>query len=82
MQILATKLSGKGLPKAFNNILVDEIRESGDNLIRVNEAVGDILYHGMNVSIYTEILDDVLQGNVPPEFKDGLFALHKNVCSI
>lgn len=79
LQILANKLSLKNLPTAFNNILVEELLEKGDTLVRKNEAVGDVIYHGMNVSIYTEILEDVLQGNVPPEFAGGKFALLKDV---
>ncbi|CAL8141657.1 unnamed protein product [Orchesella dallaii] len=78
MLILANKLSLKNLPTAFNNILVEELLEKGDTLVRRNEAVGNVIYHGMNVSIYTEILEDVLQGNVPPEFAGGLFALLKD----
>lgn len=69
----------KRLPKAFNDILVDELREKGDSLVRRNEEIGNVIYHGMNVSIYTEILEDVLQGNVPPEYSNDKFALLKNV---
>lgn len=78
-QILANKLSAKRLPKAFNDILVDELTEKGETFVRRNEELGNILYYGMNVSVYTEILADVLQGNVPPEFQDGIFALFKGV---
>jgi lysosome membrane protein 2 len=77
MLILANKLAAKNLPTAFNNILVDELIEKGDSLVRRNEQFGNVLYRGMNVSIYTEILDDVLQGNVPVEYANGLFALYK-----
>jgi hypothetical protein len=78
-QILANKLSAKRLPKAFNDILVDELIEKGETLVRRNEQVGNIIYHGINVSVYTEILHDVLGGNVPPEFQDNIFALLKGV---
>lgn len=78
-QILANKLSAKRLPKAFNDILVEELSEKGETLVRRSEELGNIIYYGMNVSIYTEILSDVLQGNVPPEFSDGIFALLKGV---
>lgn len=81
LQILANKLSAKRLPKAFNDILVEELTEKGETLVRRNEEIGNVIYHGMNVSIYTEILADVLQGNVPPEFSDGIFALLKGVCA-
>ncbi|OXA43801.1 lysosome membrane protein 2 [Folsomia candida] len=77
MIILANKLSAKRLPKAFNDILVEELSEKGETLVRRSEELGNIIYYGMNVSIYTEILSDVLQGNVPPEFSDGIFALLK-----
>jgi hypothetical protein len=58
---------------------VDELLEKGDSLVRRNEEIGNIIYHGMNVSIYTEILQDVLHGNVPPEYSNNRFALFKDV---
>jgi len=79
---MAEGLANAGLPKAFNDILMDEILESGDTLIRSGINFGESLFYGYNVSLYTAILDDITQGQTEekyPELAGGKFAFFKNV---
>ncbi|CAL8141641.1 unnamed protein product [Orchesella dallaii] len=74
-------LAAAGLPKAFNAILVDEILEAGETLIRPEIKFGESLFYGYNVSVYTAILDDITQGQTEeryPELAGGKFAFYKN----
>lgn len=79
---MAEGLAIVGLPKGFNDILVDEVVEAGEKMYRKGLNFGDSTFHGYNVSLYTEILDDITQGQTEeryPELAGGKFAFLKNV---
>lgn len=78
---MADGLSNVGLPKGFNDLLMDEVIEGGEQLIRTGLNFGDSTFYGYNVSLYTTILDDITQGQTEeryPELAGGKFAFFKD----
>lgn len=78
---MAQGLNNAGLPKGFNDLLIEEVVEGGESLIREGLSFGDSTFYGYNISLYTDILDDITQGNTEaqyPELANGKFAFFKN----
>ncbi|CAG7816875.1 unnamed protein product [Allacma fusca] len=56
--------------------MITEILKSGEKLVNENIRLGDILYEGVPVQVYNDILK-ALKQDVPPEVEDGKFGIFR-----